>query len=171
MPIGKNGQSPSNNGGLDRPVVFQKYFKSGGRTFAAQVKVAVNGRKYLVLTEGVRNPDTRELKKHYIRVHDQDLKSFFAMLQEVVVYLRSNRSNDSIAGVVATGPAAPVQPQAPAAVAARPARTPAAVKPTAKVAVKPQATAKPVQRNGGKPPVQVGKSPKPGYRPAAARSR
>lgn len=101
MPLGGgNGSASAKDGGRDRPVVFQKFFKSGNKTYASQVKVALNGRKYLVLTEGVRDPETQEVKKHYLRVFDQDMKEFFAMLQETVLYLRS--AKDSPASIAAT---------------------------------------------------------------------
>ena len=90
MPPGsKNGGASTDANGGERPVVFQQYFKNGNRTYASQVKVSQTGRKYLVLTEGHRDSKTQELKKHTIYVFDQDLKQFFALLQETVLYLRS----------------------------------------------------------------------------------
>ena len=111
MPIGNSSQRvPSNNGVQEKQVIFQKYFKSGARTYATQVKVAPNGKRCLVLTEGVRDEATQEVKKHLIHVFDRDLKEFFAMMQQTVLFLRSQKelSNGTIAGV-------PVQPPQPVA--------------------------------------------------------
>lgn len=87
----------------ERPVLFQKYFKSANRTYASQVKLAASGKRFLILTEGTRDPETAEVKKHYLRVFENDLKEFFSMLQETVVFLRANRqapaaSDSSVAG-------------------------------------------------------------------------
>lgn len=146
MPQGSNDSGKRNTepAGQEKPVVFQKYFKSGARTYASQIKLASNGRKYLVLTEGVRDPQTDEVKKHYLRVFDQDLKEFFAMLQETVLYLRATKDEPNpISAVkaakltkgralaakptpVRVSPNAPTLPQARAKAPASAAKVPAA---------------------------------------------
>lgn len=175
MPMGNNnGDTETANTSQDRPVVFQKYFKSGGRTYASQIKLASNGKKYLVLTEGVRDPQTQEVKKHILRVFESDLKAFFAMLQETVLYLRSTKDPGStVAGLSATKPA--IQAQSPAArKPARPAVPAAAV---GQPAVKSPSTGnarpplpKPPQ-NGAARATPVAKAPSNGTaKPAPARA-
>jgi Protein of unknown function (DUF3276) len=171
MPQGSNGKTPSGNGGLERPVIFQKYFKSGSRTYASQIKIASNGKKYLVLTEGVRDGETQEVKKHILRVFEQDFKDFFAMLQETVVFLRTSKDMPATDGAKAATPAGRTAAQATAArktpvpvaktppVAAtvkRPAPARAVeVKPTAVVPAKNARFARPAGRSG---------QPRPGAR-------
>jgi len=151
MPTGKNGSLPSHGGGQEQPVVFQKHFKAGSRTYAAQIKLGTSGRKYLLLSEGSKNPETREIKHHFIRVHEQDLKAFFSMLQETVVYLRAAKSlGNTMNGVVAHTAEEPVQTDSPKT-ATPPSAS--AVKSVAKSAVKSQVAAKPLRRTSVKPPV------------------
>lgn len=139
-----------NHASQERPILYQKYFKNGHKTYASQLKLGNNGKKYLVLTEGYRDPDTQELKKHYIRVFESDLKEFFAMLQETVVYLRTHKgdSQASIAGfVTAKAPESPAPTSASAGRAAKAAPTaprPAAKKPV--IATKPVMAAKPAAK-------------------------
>ena len=145
MPIGKNSALPSRSGGQEQPVVFQKSFTNGPKAYAAQIKISGSGRKYLLLSEGSKNPETREVKHHSIRVHEQDMKAFFSMLQETVVYLRAAKSlGNTMTGVVAHAPA---QATSPAATA------PAASTRVAKPAAKSQSAAKPLHRTCVKPPV------------------
>jgi hypothetical protein len=155
---GERVNLPDHNAAQDRPILYQKFFKSGNKTYASQVKLGNNGKKYLVLTEGYRDPDTQEVKKHYMRVFENDLKEFFSMLQETVVYLRTHKDDAqaTIAGLVAPkpaeGPAAP--PAAPAKAAKSAAPRPTARKPviatkpavTSKAAPKPTRYAKPASR-------------------------
>ena len=112
MPLGsKNGDTSTGTSSAEKPVIFQQYFKNGNRTYASQVKISQIGKKYLVLTEGHRDPKTQELKKHTICVFEQDLKQFFAILQETVQYLRSVKDpagaatgvDGAPAGATATG--------------------------------------------------------------------
>lgn len=123
MPTGRNGATSLDNRGSERPVVFQKYFKSGSRTYASQIKIASNGKRYLALTEGVRDPQTQELKKHVVRVFEDDLKEFFSMMQETVVYLRAKRDAAGEADAAAANAAKPIgqPPAGRSAAAARPA--------------------------------------------------
>lgn len=142
MPIGKNGALPPRSDGQEQPVVFQKSFTSGPKTYAAQIKVSGSGRKYLLLSEGSRNPETREVKHHSIRVHEHEMKAFFSMLQETVVYLRAAKSlGNTMTGVVATGSAQPATPAS--ATSTR----------VAKSAAKSPSAAKPLHRTSAKPPV------------------
>ena len=170
MPLGsKNGGTPPTNGNQERPVIFQKYFKSNNRTYAAQIKLSQIGKKYLVLTQGVRDPETDQLKKHTIFVFEQDLKDFFAMLQETVVYLRFQEPRQQSP---ASSPPSLQRRWYPPAVRSRPSRRPdPPLRPIARVAVasrKPQSSP---HKGTAKPPVQVGKSAKTAYRQAATRSR
>lgn len=119
MPLGSKGANvpPATTTG-EKPVVFQKYFKNGHRTYASQVKLSQNGKKYLVLTEGHRDPETDEVKKHTLIVFEQDLKQFFSMMQETVVYLRANRDPGSTVTGMTPPSAEPAQPATPPAAAA-----------------------------------------------------
>lgn len=152
----------------ERPVVFQKYFKSGNKTYASQVKLASNGRKYLVITEGVRDPETHDVKKHYIRVFDQDLKEFFAMLQETVLYLRSTKDSSSSAAGVRV-----VEPIPEPASAKASANRPAATKPelvSGKPAAQPKMVAQQkIQKISASPAPKNTRYAKPATRPASAR--
>jgi hypothetical protein len=151
---GERVNPPDHNATQDRPILYQKYFKSGNKTYASQVKLSNNGKKYLVLTEGYRDPDTQEVKKHYMRVFESDLKEFFSMLQETVVYLRAHKGDNqaSITGLVAPKPTEP--PAAPAKAAKPAASRPVAKKPViatkpavaSKAAPKPTRYAKPASR-------------------------
>lgn len=187
MPAGnRNGDTQAGIAGQERPVIFQKYFKSGSRTYASQIKIASNGKKYLVLTEGVRDNQTQEVKKHILRVFESDLKEFFAMMQETVVYLRTNKDvkdpGNTVAGVAVAKPA--VQPLAavtkpgvtkpivaPKAPPARPVPQPKPLT-TSKPAIPAKPIAKaPAPRNGvgnGKSvtPVPAARSAKAVIRPA-----
>lgn len=183
MPAGgKSSDVPSGSNGQERPVVFQKYFKSGGRTYASQVKIASNSKRYLVLTEGVRDSETQEVKKHIIRVFESDLKEFFAMLQETVLYLRSTKDpGSSIAGVIAAKPSTPAQ--AAPVKASRPPVAPNPARPAATPLLRTQPGARPVPAkapangNGNGKTVPAARSArpvapaatkpaKPSYRPA-----
>lgn len=75
----------------DHPVLFQQFFKSGARTYVAQVKQAVNGKPFLVLTEGKRDPKTEDVKKSKLFVFSEDLTEFFRLLQETATFLRPLR--------------------------------------------------------------------------------
>lgn len=81
----------------ERPILFQHYFKSGLRTYAAQVKQGSNGKPFLVLTEGRRDPDTDELHKSRVLVFSDDLTPFFHMLQETATFLRPLRGSKTLA--------------------------------------------------------------------------
>ncbi len=75
----------------DHPVIFQQYFKSGARTYAAQIKQAGNGRPFLVLAEGKRDSKTDGVRKARIYVFDEDLPTFFRLLQDTAQFLRPLR--------------------------------------------------------------------------------
>lgn len=150
-----NGDTLCDNGGQERPVVFQKYFKTGHRTYASQIKLGTNGKKYMVITEGVRDPESQEVKKHVLRVYEADLKEFFAMMQETVIYLRSTKG---------TTPAA-ARAAARSAPQTKPAVIPAPPKAPAKTASPRNGNTKPVST-----PVASPKVTRPGYR-APTRSR
>ncbi len=163
MPTEKKGQSVAGVDGQDRPVLFQRYFKNGNKTYAAQIKLAASGRRYLVITEGTRDPDTQALRKQIVRVHEQDLKSFFSMLQEVVVYLRAHRNPQTSYPEAARGSVIEASPRP------QPAARPAPAKSTgsstrASRASSTAGAAKPVRKSAApktsKPPVQTGKSTK-----------
>src|SRR5437660_1643579 len=68
--------SPPRAAQADKPepeILFQKYFKSvGPRTYAAQLKRAVNGNQFLVLTEGKRDEKTGEVRKTKLFVWSED---------------------------------------------------------------------------------------------------
>src|ERR1035437_598986 len=108
----------------DHPVLFQQFFKSGSRTYATQVKQASNGKPFLVLTEGKRDPKTDEVKKSKLFVFSEDLTEFFHLLQETATFLRPLRQQMK-GGIPLAGPAtlpAPPMPalQTPPAIAMRP---------------------------------------------------
>src|ERR1035437_821604 len=90
----------------DHPVLFQQFFKSGSRTYATQVKQASNGKPFLVLTEGKRDPKTNEVKKSKLCVFSEDLTEFFHLLQETAAFLRPLRQQMKD-GIPLAGPAAP----------------------------------------------------------------
>jgi hypothetical protein len=72
-------------------ILFQQFFKSvGPRTYVAQVKQAVNGNQYLVLTEGKRDDKTGEVRKSRLFVFSEDFVPFFKLLHETAVYLREH---------------------------------------------------------------------------------
>lgn len=93
----------------DHPVLFQQFFKSGSRTYAAQVKQATNGKPFLVLTEGKRDPKTDEVKKSKLFVFSEDLTEFFHLLQETATFLRPLRQQMKD-GLLAATPAIPPAP-------------------------------------------------------------
>lgn len=174
MPLGsKNVGTSTGAENGEKPIIFQQYFKNGNRTYASQVKISQIGKKYLVLTEGRRDPKTQELKKHTICVFEQDFKQFFAILQETVLYLRSAKDP-------ATAAVGMIEKPAPPGGAAGPGRPPIAVKPPsaakengAKVPVVPQklptstkapATGKPIMRPGAARPSTGAPATKAGYR-------
>ena len=107
----------------DHPVLFQQFFKSGSRTYAVQVKQASNGKPFLVLTEGKRDPKTNDVKKSRLFVFSEDLTEFFHLLQETASFLRPLRQQmkDGIplAGL-ATPPAPPKTALQPPAIAMKP---------------------------------------------------
>jgi hypothetical protein len=73
------------------PILFQTYFKSvGPRTYAAQLKRAVNGNHYLVFTEGKRDRVTDELRKIGLYVYSEDFASFFRMLKQTAEYVKAH---------------------------------------------------------------------------------
>ena len=86
--------TPPQPTGADKPepeILFQKYFKSvGPRTYAAQLKRAVNGNQFLVLTEGKRDEKTGEVRKTKLFVWSEDFVAFFRMLHETAKYIREN---------------------------------------------------------------------------------
>ena len=125
----------------ERPVLYQKHFKSGSRTYATQIKVATNGKRYLVLAENVRDDATQEIKKHQIHVFDRDLKEYFAMLQETVLFLRSQKDLSN-----STAPGLPSKPAVEAIPARRPAAAPRAVT-TKPVVTSTKLTVKSAQAN------------------------
>ncbi len=107
----------------DRPVLFQQFFKSGSRTYAAQVKQASNGKPFLVLTEGKRDPKTDEVKKSKLFVLSDDLTEFFHLLQDTATFLRPLRQQ--MKGVIplaspAAPPASPQPTLQPPPIATRP---------------------------------------------------
>lgn len=72
-------------------ILFQKYFKSvGPRTYAAQLKKAVNGNHFLVLTEGKRDDKTGEVRKTKLFVFSEDFVAFFKMLHETAQFIREH---------------------------------------------------------------------------------
>ena len=107
----------------DHPVLFQQFFKSGSRTYAAQVKQASNGKPFLVLTEGKRDTKTDEVKKSKLFVFSEDLTEFFHLLQETATFLRPLRQQMKD-GIPLTGPATP-----PASPKPTPQPAPIAMKP------------------------------------------
>jgi hypothetical protein len=161
MPLARrNSRASTGACSGEKPVVFQQYFKNGNRTYVSQVKISQTGRRYLVLTEGVRDPQTQVLKKHTICVFEQDLKQFFAILQDTVLYLRSAKDPSGAASATAAKPA---EFAAPANGAARPSVTPrasanggtvrtASPPPKALSPAKPLAQAKPAMREGAARP-------------------
>lgn len=160
----KNGSTSTGADNGEKPVIFQQYFKNGNRTYASQVKVSQIGKKYLVLTEGHRDPKTQELRKHTICVFEQDLKQFFAILQETVLYLRSAKDSS---GTMAGAAGMPVEAKSSGNVTARPAKPPIAARSssattgnTAKVKVGPQKLPN---------PTRAATPPKPAMRPGMAR--
>ena len=163
MPLGsKNGDTSTGASSAEKPVIFQQYFKNGNRTYASQVKISQIGKKYLVLTEGHRDPETQELKKHTICVFEQDLKQFFAILQDTVQYLRSAKDPaGAVTGVAVT----PVGANTPGNGPARSAKPPIAAKSSsnATTARNTVASQKPAM------PSKAAAPAKSGMRPSAAR--
>lgn len=150
MPMGRNSASSLDNRGSERPVVFQKQFKSGSRTYASQIKIASNGKRYLALTEGVRDPQTQELKKHVVRVLEDDLKEFFSMMQETVVYLRAKRDAAGEADAAAANAAKPIDEARSSRPAAPRSNAPRPVQATKPPVASHAAPAKPVARPAAK---------------------
>ena len=151
----QRGSGARNN--QDRPVIYQKYFTSGARNYAAQIKVGSIVKRFLVLVESVRDEETQEIKKHQIHVFDRDLKEYFAMLQETVLFLRSQKDQGSnsvpaisprqVAEAVTPPPAKPARPAAvpaPRAVTTKPVVT------TTKLAVKAAQATKLAATRAGK---------------------
>ena len=107
----------------DHPVLFQQFFKSGSRTYAAQVKQASNGKPFLVLTEGKRDPKTNDVKKSKLFVFCEDLTEFFRLLQETATFLRPLRQQmkDGVPAASLATPPAPAKPALqPAPIAMKP---------------------------------------------------
>jgi hypothetical protein len=78
-------------------ILFQKYFKSvGPRTYAAQVKEAVNGNHFLVLTEGKRDPETGEVKKTKVFVYSEDFGQYFRMLHETAQFIKGHPVSEDV---------------------------------------------------------------------------
>jgi len=106
-----------------QPILFQTYFKSKGpRTYAAQLKKAGNGNHFLVLTEGRRDPETKEVKKTRLYLFSEDFPEFFRMMHEVAVHVREHPVPANVATRQAkrwakqatsnTAPGTPTQPKA-----------------------------------------------------------
>ncbi len=78
-------------------ILFQKFFKSvGPRTYAVQVKEAVNGNHFIVLTEGKRDDKTDEVRKTRIFVFSEDFAEFLGMLREVGDFVKSHPVPDDV---------------------------------------------------------------------------
>jgi hypothetical protein len=77
-------------------ILFQNFFKSGPRTYAAQVKEASNGNHFLVLTDGKRDPKTDELRKSRVFVFAEDFPAFFRMLHETAQFIKANPVPESV---------------------------------------------------------------------------
>jgi hypothetical protein len=76
---------------VEPKIIHQTYFKSvGPRTYAAQVKEVANGNHLLVLTEGKRDPATKEVRKTCLYVFSEDFDAFFAMLRESVQFIKAH---------------------------------------------------------------------------------
>jgi Protein of unknown function (DUF3276) len=72
-------------------ILFQDYFKSvGPRTYAAQVKEAVNGNHFIVLTEGKRDKDSEQVRKTKLLVFSEDFETFFAMVRRTAEYIKDH---------------------------------------------------------------------------------
>jgi len=105
-PSGLGSPSPSKPGSqlsasqADKPepeILFQKYFKSvGPRTYAAQLKRAVNKNQFLVITEGKRDEKTGDVRKTKLFVWSEDFVAFFRMLHEMAKHIRENPVPDDI---------------------------------------------------------------------------
>ena len=75
----------------EEKILFQKYFKSvGPRTYASQIKEAGNGNHFLVLTEGKRDPESKEVRKTRVFVFSEDFSQFFHMLHETAQFIKAN---------------------------------------------------------------------------------
>ncbi len=110
----------------EAPILFQQYFKSGRRTYAAQVKQTKAGDHFLVLTDGRRDPETDELRKSMLFLFSQDFPAFFKMLHDTAQWIKANPVPEEVrqrqqqykqrsgGKGVATGPAARARrPDAP----------------------------------------------------------
>jgi hypothetical protein len=85
-----HSSKPDRTAKPEAEILFQNYFKSGERTYAAQVKRAARGNHFLVLTEGKRDPDTDALRKSWVLVWSDDFPAFFRMLQETARFIKGN---------------------------------------------------------------------------------
>ena len=163
----------------DRPVLFQQFFKSGSRTYAAQVKQAGNGKPFLVLTEGKRDPKTNDVKKSKLFVCSDDLTAFFHLLQQTASFLRPLRQQMKD-GLPLAEPAAPpispkpaLQPPAIAMKGPMPRTTPVPIKGTSNVGTgkalaTPAITMKPpMPRPTPSPSIGIGKTISPRAQSAA----
>jgi hypothetical protein len=82
---------PSDRGGADHDILFQKFFKSiGPRTYAAQVKRAKNGNHYLVLMEGKRDDATADVRKTRLFVYSEDFVEFFRLVKSAAEFIKAN---------------------------------------------------------------------------------
>ncbi len=87
-----NGASKQPNSPDEDKILFQHYIKSvnPARTYAAQLKQAVNGNQYLVLTEGKRDAETDEVHKHRLFIFSEDFVQYFRMLHETAKWIKAN---------------------------------------------------------------------------------
>ena len=113
---------------------FPEVIQKRQQNLRIAIKIASHGKKYIVLTEEMRDGETQEVKKRILRVFEQDFKDFFAMLQETVVFLRNPKDSPVAEGAKGTAPAG------------RPAQAASARKAPAPVAKAP-----PVSGNGKRP--------------------
>ena len=85
------GRSDTRSKAEDHEILFQKFFKSvGPRTYAAQVKRAVNGNHYLVLMEGKRDDKTGEVRKTRLFVYSEDFVEFFRLVKSTAEFIKVN---------------------------------------------------------------------------------
>ena len=124
------GRSDARPKAEDHEILFQKFFKSvGPRTYAAQVKRAVNGNHYLVLMEGKRDEKTGEVRKTRLFIYSEDFVEFFRLVKSTAEFIKVNpvpeevrtkrekfwrRQNQSAAPAASSAPVA-VAPMTPSA--------------------------------------------------------
>jgi hypothetical protein len=72
-------------------IIHQTFFKSvGPRTYAAQIKEIANGNHLLVLTEGKRDEQTKEVRKTRLFVYAEDFPELFKMLDDAKAFIESH---------------------------------------------------------------------------------